>query len=240
MKTLQKTLIYLCISAVLITGISCSNDNEPNNTSNLVIKSKATLTPSQSRLMANAALEITEFKLNIKEIELEYDSEFENEDENADGYMDSEEEIELQGPFELDLLAGTSNIVTVELPEANYEEIEFEFDTNTDNTSDMFGRTVVIQGTIDSTPFIFWHDFEEEIEVDYEDGMTDISVTEGVNDVIINFDLDALLAQIDLTTATDNNADGTIEISPTDTDGNNELAEAIKEQLKETTELLDD
>lgn len=157
-----------------------------------------------------------------------------------DSIISSDDEIELRGPFQLDLLTGTSNITTLELPKADYEEIEFEFDKNTDESSDMFNKTVVVKGTINTVPFIFWHDFEEEIEVDFENEATDIIVSEGLTEVTINFDLDAMLSQVDLSSAIDGNGDGTIEISPEDVDGNKDLADQLKEKLKQTAELLDD
>jgi len=157
-----------------------------------------------------------------------------------DNFIDSEDEIELQGPFELDLLTGTSNIASLDLPQADYEEIEFEFDRNIDQSSDMFNKTVVVQGTIDTIPFIFWHDFEEGIEVDFENESNDITVTASLTELIINFDLNAMLSQVDLSTAINGNEDGTIEISPDGTDGNSDLAELLKEQLKAVAELLDD
>ena len=52
--------------------------------------------------------------------------------------------------------------------------------------------------------------------------------------------MDAILASIDLTTATDGNNDGLIEISPIDTDGNNGLANIIKNKIKDATDLYDD
>jgi hypothetical protein len=45
---------------------------------------------------------------------------------------------------------------------------------------------------------------------------------------------------IDLSSTTDGNGDGIIEISPNDTDGNNALANTIKNLTKEGIDLLDD
>lgn len=238
MKTLQKTFHLLSLCLLSLLSISCSNDESSNNDVNLSIKAKATNTFNQSRNAINATVTISEFILNIKEIELEFDDDYNEID--TDGYVDSDDEIELQGPFELDLLSGTSNIISLEVPEANYEEIEFEFDKNTDASSNMFNKTIMIQGTIDSVPFVFWHDFEEEIELDYENEVTDITITAGLTEIIINFNLDAILNQVDITSAVDGDNNGTIEISPEDTDGNNDLANLLKEALKDAAELLDD
>ena len=236
MKTLQKPFFLLSLCTLLIISISCSKDD--SNDDNLMIKAKSTSTLSQSRISSIAAVTISEFKINIKEIELEFDDDYNEID--TDGFIDSDDEIELEGPFELDLLSGTSNIASLEIPEANYEEIEFEFDKNTDESSEMFNKTVKIHGTIENIPFIFWHDFEEEIEVDFENEVNDITISANLIDIVINFNLDTILNQVDLTSALDGDNNGIIEISPEDPDGNNELADLIKEALKNATELLDD
>jgi len=240
MKTFQKTVLLLSATSLMLLGTSCTSDEGSDE--NLRIKASSTNTFSQSKTAAksvnNAEVTISEFKLNISEIELEFDDSYY--ETTNDNFIDSDDEIELRGPFELDLLTGTTNITSLELPKASYEEIEFEFDKNTDATSDMFNKTVVIKGTINAIPFIFWHDFEEEIEVDFENEVTDIVVSESLTDVTINFDLNAMLSQVDLSLAIDGNEDGTIEISPEDLDGNKDLADQLKEKLKAVAELLDD
>ena len=48
------------------------------------------------------------------------------------------------------------------------------------------------------------------------------------------------LHEIDLSQAVDGNGDGLIEIHPNDPDGNKEIAELLKENIKEAADLLDD
>ena len=60
---------------------------------------------------------------------------------------------------------------------------------------------------------------------------------------MIDFDLSLIFdstAGVDLSQATDGNQDGTIEISPSDPDGNNELAQSIRNAIKQHIDLLDD
>ena len=189
--------------------------------------------------------------MNLKEFELEFDMEDpgddyemdENEDWDDDGYYDFEDEIELAGPFELDLMAGQISFLNVTLPMGNFEELEFKFDAGTDPNSDIFWKTVLFQVTIQGTPFIFWHDFEDEVEVDFEDPLFDISISEVPEGIVIDFDLSLIFdatAGVDLSQATDGNQDGTIEISPSDPDGNNELAQSIRNAIKQHIDLLDD
>ena len=187
--------------------------------------------------------------MNISEFELELDLEEDDyeDDQNDqwddDGYFDFEDEIELMGPFELDLISGQISFLDVEVPMGVYEELEFEFDISTDPSSDLFGKSVLINGTIGGTPFIFWHHFEDEVEVDFEDTLFDIAITQNNQGIVIDFNLGMILDSVngvDLSLANDGNLDGIIEISPEDPDGNNDLAEAIRHKIKEYINLLDD
>ena len=100
-----------------------------------------------------------------------------------------------------------------------------------------------IQGTVNDIPFIFWHNFEDEVEVDFEEPEFDINISSNTEGITIDFDLSMifdLVSGVDLSQAADGNEDGTIEISPEDPDGNNELAQLIKERIKAAIDLLDD
>ncbi|MBC2839268.1 hypothetical protein [Robiginitalea sp. SC105] len=239
--------------ALVLTG--CSKDEDPAGTGRLSVSAKSTLNSSTAKSATaksiNSDVEITDFRLNLKEFELEFDMEDpgddyeddENEHWDDDGYYDYEDEIELDGPFELDLLAGQVTFLNVSLPMGNFEELEFKFDAGTNATSDLFGKSVLIQGTIQGTPFIFWHDFEDEVEVDFEDQNFDITISETPEGIVIDFDLSLVFdstAGVDLTQAADGNEDGTIEISPMDPDGNNDLAESIRQAIKAHIDLIDD
>jgi hypothetical protein len=172
------------------------------------------------------------------------DDSFEDDDLwDDDGFLDSDDEIELEGPFELDLLDGQITFINAEVPNGRFEEIEFEFDASTDAQSELFGKSILIRGTFQQIPFEFWHDFEEELELDFDDPSLDIVINSGTESLVIDFDLSLLFNNsfgIDLTEAQDGNQDGLIEISPTDQDGNNALAQQIKEQIKDVIDLLDD
>ncbi|MCK0108688.1 hypothetical protein MWU58_05250 [Flavobacteriaceae bacterium S0825] len=234
---------------------SCSDDETLNDNGLLNISAKGTYTnlttqrTSSSSKGMNSEIVINNFMMNISEFELELDLEDDDyeDDQNDqwddDGYFDSQDEIELMGPFELDLMSGQISFLNVEVPMGVYEELEFEFDVSTDPTSDLFGKSVLIEGTIDGTPFIFWHYFEEEVEVDFEDTQFDIAISQASEGIVIDFDLGMILDStngVDLSIANDGNMDGTIEISPEDPDGNTELAGAIKQKIKEYINLLED
>jgi hypothetical protein len=249
---LKNSILFL-LTLSLVLGSSCSNDETDATVGKLNISAKSSFTnltnktSSTKGVVGNIAIE--DFKMNISKFELEIDLEDDNyeEDQNDlwddDGFYDYEDEIELMGPFELDLMSGQISFLNVSVPVGNYDELEFKFDVSTDSSSDLFGKSVLIQGTIDNIPFIFWHNFDDEVEVDFEDAQFDIAVSQNSQGIVIDFDLGQILDSVngvDLTLATDENEDGTIEISPEDSDGNNALAEAIRNKIKEYINLLDD
>lgn len=247
MTTLKLKAKQLAMMFALLLGLtSCSDDSDNTNmlpSGTLSINAGATYSGTSSR----NAVEVSRFLLNLEEIELEFDDDnYDDDDDNDDygdydddGFINGDDEIELEGPFEIDVLS-TTNLVTLSVPQAEYEELEFEFDDNENPNSDLFGKTVLIEGTINGTPFEFWYDFEAEVEIDYEDSNQDIDVNAGLNSIIINFDLDNILNQVDLSQATDGDNDGLIEINPNDDDGNEDLADALKDALENNIELLDE
>jgi hypothetical protein len=86
----------------------------------------------------------------------------------------------------------------------------------------------------------FFHTFEEDFEVDYEDeGQNLIIDDSNNNEVTFNFDLNAVVNAVDFSSAADGDGDGTILISPDDNDGNNALANQIKSAIVQFAELLD-
>ena len=59
----------------------------------------------------------------------------------------------------------------------------------------------------------------------------------------VTFDMSQFLSslsQIDLHTATDENQDGIIEIYPNDQDGNQDIADALKDNIKATADIIDE
>lgn len=252
-----KFLITCLLSLGLLS--SCSDDNDSANNGKLSISASASFTgttaKSSTAKMVNASVDVTDFRVNLKEFELEADleemememeseSEMENDDSwDDDGFYDYEDEIELEGPFELDLMDGQITFINASIPEGVFEEIEFKFGKSKDPDSELFDKSILIKGTIDGVPFIFWHDFEDEVELDYEDNTVDITISGTPEGVVIAFDLAQVFSAavgVDLTAAQDGNGDGTIEISPSDPDGNNDLAQAIRDRIKKDMDLLDD
>lgn len=232
MNVLKKMKFGVVALALATVFTACSSDDDATiapNQGNLKIAASATYNMAANRGTDNVNL--AKFLVNFKEIELEIE----------EGFYDSDYDIELKGPFEIDLLSGNSiQLVDIEIPNGVYEEIEFEFDKSENSNSPLFGKSMELTGEINGQAFVFWHDFEDEIEIDYEDSNQKLVIDNNTKEVVINFDLNAVLAMVDLSTATDGDGDGMITISPNDMDGNNDLSEALKQAIKVQIELMDD
>jgi hypothetical protein len=98
---------------------------------------------------------------------------------------------------------------------------------------------ILMRGIISETEFEFFHTFSEEFEVDFEDAVQNLVITEDNNNtVVFEFDLTSVFNSVDISGASDEN--GVIEISPEDNDGNRQLAHRIKNAIKTYVDLLDD
>lgn len=250
MKNLK--LLFGVFFLVLTIAACSSDDSNSNNGSNqLRIKASAVYSPMSNRSTNGAAINenvvLSSFKINIKEIEFEFDDDYYDDDNfddddngyDDDGFYGDNDEFELSGPFELDLLNQSSVVTTVTIPNGIYEEVEFKLDRNNNSNSEMFNKSIEIKGTIGGTPFVFWHNVEEDFEIDYEDTNQNLVVNNGSYELVFNFNLNQVLSQVDISNATDGNGDGVIEISPIDTDGNQSLANTIKNKIKESCDLDD-
>lgn len=241
MKNLKLTVFALGLASVIV---ACSDDegtNPNDGKGRLSIAAQASYTPQKPVDGAQQAtiVELSSFKVNFTEIELEFD-----EIKGGDPFYNGDDDIELKGPFEVELLSPIAiQLVNIQLPNGKLEEIEFEFDKSKNAQSPLFNQSMRMEGTINGFPFVFWHDFEEEIELEFDDGSPNGMISNDENGIIINFDLSAVLnatPTVDLSLAVDGNRDGIIEISPKDEDGNRALAEAMKVAIKAQIDLLDD
>ena len=243
MKTANLFKVLLIISLAVFLS-SCNKDD---NKSQTTIKFEANYSTAKSTSVksSNAVgvdVIIESFKINIEEIEIEFDD-----DDPLFATDSCVTDIELEGPFEIDLVKDGNALETtitnnVELPLAAYEEIEFEFSESENSISDMYGKSILIKGTIDGTPFIFWTDEEFEVEIEFEELVNLDEARQAV--LTVSFDLTSLfnsaLGGIDITSATDGNENGIIEIYPDDPDGNSDLADLIWEKIEYIIEAFEE
>lgn len=252
----MKNLKNLIGIFVLLFLASCSNDSSSSqNTMRIVAKAAYTNAAGKSAngVAMNSTVVLTSFKINLKEIEFKLaesegddgngnddgDHHGGNGDDNHDGMYNGDDEIGLNGPWELDLLNQTAPVTTVTIANGTYEEVEFKLSKSLVATSPLFNKTVEVRGTINGTPFVFWHNFEQKFEVDYHDAAQNLVVSNSSFDLVLNIDLDQVMSQVDLSNAVDGNGNGVIEIGPDDTDGNNALATQLNDHIAHACEMED-
>ena len=241
MKKIKEFLVFLIL---VIMMVSCSSESSSTQ-GTLRIKAKATYTNAANKNASDIV--ITSFKVNISEIEFEAaegmndgdddDVNGDSDGDNNDGVYNEDDETELSGPWELDLLNQTAPVTTVTVPNGTYEEVEFKVSPSLVTTSPIYTKTLEIRGTINGTPFVFWHYFDEDFSIDYEDTDQNLVIDNGSYDLVFNFDLNQVLSQVDLSSAVDGDGDGVIEIGPDDTDGNNALASQLNYSIEEGCDM---
>ncbi|PCI32536.1 MAG: hypothetical protein COB60_09285 [Flavobacteriaceae bacterium] len=248
---IKKTTPMYAIAMSVMLLVSCNNDSVSDD-GNLKLKAAANFENTASQKFATSkeqnTIEITTFMINIKEIELEIDDY--DEMMGSSGDMMGEimrkfcTDIEFEGPFELDLLNGhmSIDIASANMPNDVYEEIEFDMDVCTNQNSELYGKSILIKGTINEMPFVFWHNTNEEFEIDYQNANNNLIINGGSMTTTINFNLSIIFGAatvIDFSLAKDTDGDGVIEINPNNDDDNKEIADLIKNLLEESADLLD-
>ena len=225
---------------VTVLAASCSNDEDnkmENQNENLSIKARTSYSSAKFSNQRTSAETVTlnSFKINLKEIEFEMDDDF----STGDGFYGDDEDIELKGPFELSLLNATTEITSLNIPNGVYEEVEFKMAKNTNSASSMYNKSIEIKGSINGKPFEFWHNVEEDFEIDFEDANQNLTINNNSATIYFDVDLTTAIKSIDFSVATDDDGDGIIEINPNDNDGNRSLANLIKDKIKDSCELDD-
>jgi hypothetical protein len=235
----MKNLVYVVLSVICLSIVSCSKDNNSEGGISLnirAINSSSSSKTTFSKSKNNATVVFTDFRISIRDVV------FKN-DDDSNSSLDTDE-IQFRGPYQVDLLdnsnALSQTIGSVFVPDGFYKELRFKFHKDEDlpSNDDLFDRSIYIAGTIDDVPFVFWHDTSENLDVGRSTG---ILVQDGIVDFTVQFDISQFLTslnQIDLSLATDDDNDGVIEINPNDEDGNQDIAADLKENIKMAADLL--
>lgn len=131
----------------------------------------------------------------------------------------------------------TSVIGEGSTPNGNYTEITFKLYANTTAPSGSFVRnkSLYIIGNYSGKPVRMWLVSEETVRAT-------TATPNGVqiasdSDLILKFNLDKLLENIDFASAKDANSDGIIDIGPNNVDGNGELFSSLRSNLSHSVEL---
>ncbi len=219
---------------------SCSSDSNEGKIQLKFSAVNGTGTTGKSSLLTakgNENVVFTNFKISIRDVV------FKN-DDDPNSSLDTDE-IRFRGPYRIDLLNGadalTQTIGTAIVPDGLYKEVRFKFhkDEEAPVTDELFDKSILIEGTIDGIPFVFWHDTTENMDVGRSTG---VQVVDGTVNFTVHFNMAQFLSsfnQIDLSLATDNNQDGIIEIYPNDADGNQDIADKLKDNIKATADIID-
>ncbi|NNE02078.1 MAG: DUF4382 domain-containing protein [Eudoraea sp.] len=234
----MKTFNRIIVIALALVIVSCSNEEEGGK-----IELRLSAVNGNAGKTAvltgkgNENVVFTDFKISIRDVV------FKN-DDDPNSNLDTDE-IQFRGPYQVDLLNGTDaltqTIGNVVVPDGLYKELRFKFhkDEEAPLTDDLFDKSIYIEGTIDGTPFVFWHDTSENLDVGRSTG---VQVTDGTANFTVTFDISQFLNsfnEIDLSLAVDNNQDGLIEIHPNDEDGNQDLSDELKDNIKATADIID-
>lgn len=239
----MKTLFFVKTAIILSLALLVSSCNEEQ--ADVGIKFTSTYTTAKSTATKSALMEgvvIESFRINVQEIEIEF-----NDDDPLFATDSVASDYELEGPFEIDLIEEGNTLETMlvtglELPSAAYDEIEFEFEASENPISVMDSKSMLVEGTIHGTPFIFWTDEEIEVEIEFEETVYLDEASQAV--LIISFDITNLFnptaGGIDISNAADTNENGIIEIYPDDPDGNSDLAEMLLDKIEDFLDAFED
>jgi hypothetical protein len=237
----MKKILILALLVIIIC--SCTDSSSTSKNGSVSLKASAVSTSGETFSTARIAstVVITDFKINIGNIKFETD-----EDDDRYDKESSHEDVKLKGPFLLDLLDAnktlSQTIASLEIPNAKYEEIKLKFETCIE-VGEMFGKSILIRGTIDGKEFVFWSDKDVELEIDFSDSSKDFTV--GNNDIMLNIkiQIDYLMARLASLASqnllVDTDGDGVVEITTANDDGHHDIGESIRDLLEQETHLDD-
>lgn len=238
---IMKKILILALLVIMIS--SCTDNSSTSKNGNVTLKastaSNSGLTFSSARMASTIV--ITDFKINIGNIKFETD-----EDDDRYNEEPSHEDVKLTGPFLLDLLDAnktlSQTIASLAIPNAKYEEIKVKFETGIE-VGDMFGKSILIRGTINGKEFVFWSDKDVELELDFNEPSKDFTVNSNDISLNIKIQLDALMTKFASLASQnlllDTDGDGIIEISTNNDDGHHDIGESIRELLEHEIHLDD-
>ena len=150
-------------------------------------------------------------------------------------------EVELQGPFVLDLLAPEppQNLQNITLKGGAYCRFEFEWNASQEPIAgaspELTGKAIVVGGTLlDQTPFIIRSERNGQVRLENDAGS--FPIDQATNALFVAFRADALLANLDFTTATPD-ANGVLRI---ESGVNDDLLDQFEANLEQALRLFDD
>lgn len=207
---------------------SCSEDPAVEGVG---FKMKATTTSSAinpgGREM-NSAYTFQEARVGVREVEFEND--------NDDDSGDDDFEIEFEGRYVVDLIAGTStpDFGISSIDPGLYNEVEIELGAFLEDGNTMFVSFTYQPDAGDPIPVEFSTKALLEIEIEYGNGFT--MQPDVLSNVLVLINLDKLLTSVDLSQA-NVDEDGVIRINDT---SNTNLSQQIKSNFDDACEAGED
>ena len=236
---MRRYIIFIFLAVIAFSSCSIIGNDDVT----LAFQSSAGATTSSiaPKTVIDTGIDVTEFRLSIKEVEFKV-----NESDPSDA-----SDVFFAGPYELNLLDATGpltqTIGEADVPAGAYEEVRFKLHKTRDVAVDsvLYDRSIYLAGTINGTAFEMWHDTSENLDIGKATG---IVVGDAPLLLTVDFSLLAFFDQtasggalIDLSTATDEDDDGTIEINPNSDDGttNKDLADSLKDNIKLVADIIE-
>lgn len=245
MKQAKKITISILIVAFMAFLSSCNSDNDEPSLSRVQLEMKATTslsTIATSGRMMSTGLIFDEVLVGVTELEFETleENEAEQESDDLDGDdgdgEDENDEVEYKGNFTVDLLNGTviPDFGIADVVPGIYEEIEIEMGPVLESGNSIFVAFRYPTGNGDTLNVEFSTAEEFEMEIEDESGF---QLDGGsVHQMIVQFDLDALFRNIDLSQAVAD-GDGIIRINSS---SNSDISDLIEANLENALEAGED
>ncbi|WP_200975697.1 hypothetical protein [Echinicola sp. 20G] len=233
----KQLLLIGLLAAGSFAFVSCDNNDEGEKPkASVSVKARAIATNSQpdenARMISGA--NIISANASIANLSIQGES------ENNSGMQVP---IEQGATINLGLIESalplSQSLGNIMVDQGTYSKISFQFQSDDvlQEGDDMFNKTLQIQGNVNEQLFTIYTDTEEMLAAKAEGGSIKI---EGSQDLYLNFNLNKLLENVDLTLAVDGNNNGTIEIEPTNMDGNRNIYLTIIGNLENALSISND
>lgn len=209
--------------------MACSEEDErpQEGNSNVTLKSTAqgdSENGSENGRVDVGAMSVTSFQVGTQDVEMKYvaQSEISAGISIGNGTIKSNISAELgtsaSQQKNLSLITeGKSQVEIIgegETPNGNYTEVVFKLyqNTNAGSNSEMQNKSLLIMGEANGKPVELWMEAEKEVRATAESSQG--YEVNGDTDMTVIFDMEQMFSGVDMSTATDLDADGTIEIGP--------------------------
>lgn len=226
---MKMRILITMFLGVLIAFTACEDDGQLNE-SKLSLGFQAVESPGM--LKATDTLVFDSAMVGIKEIEIEREDEADDDSFETDD--DGEIEYEFEGPYQVNLLAGTRISDLAEVEPGLYTELEAELAPVLANNHSVYIQAQYTNSTGESRQVIFSTDESIEFEIENDQGI--LVNDQEIKDLIVRIDLTGLFNSIDLDAARVDDA-GRILINE---DHNSSLAEKLENYLETVAEMEED